>query len=32
MGFTFQQLNEFSESIAGVRLRADFDVLPRGSF
>ncbi len=31
MGFSFQQLNEFSESVAGIRVRADFDVSPRGS-
>lgn len=31
MGFSFQQLNEFSESVAGIRVRADFDVSPRGA-
>jgi hypothetical protein len=31
LGFTFQELNNFSESIAGFRLRTDFDLLSRRS-
>lgn len=30
LGFTYQSLNQFSESIAGVRIRTEFDVTPRG--
>ncbi len=30
LGLTYQQLNEFSESIAGLRIRTEFDVTPRG--
>lgn len=29
LGFTFQMLDGFSESIAGVRIRTDFDLMPR---
>jgi hypothetical protein len=29
LGFTFQQIDDFSDSIAGVRLLTDFDILPR---
>jgi Carbohydrate-selective porin, OprB family len=29
VGVTFQALNEFSESIAGFRIRTDFDLIPR---
>ncbi len=29
LGFTFQGLDEFSETIGGVRVRADFDLVPR---
>jgi hypothetical protein len=31
VGVTFQALNEFSESIAGFRIRTDFDLIPRRS-
>ncbi|NJO42149.1 MAG: porin [Cyanobacteria bacterium RU_5_0] len=31
LGFTIQQLEEFSETVAGVRVRADFDASPRGN-
>lgn len=31
MGFTFQQLNQFTESVAGFRIRSDFDLSPRPS-
>lgn len=31
LGFTFQQLNQFSESVAGFRIRSDFDLSPRPS-
>jgi hypothetical protein len=30
LGFTFQQQNEFSDTVAGFRLRTDFDITPRG--
>ncbi|MBD1858073.1 hypothetical protein Q2T42_14680 [Leptolyngbya boryana CZ1] len=30
VGFSVQQRNNFSETIAGVRLRSEFDVTPRG--
>jgi len=29
LGFTFQALRDFSETIAGVRVRTEFDLLPR---
>jgi len=29
VGVTFQALNEFSESVAGFRIRTDFDLIPR---
>jgi hypothetical protein len=29
LGFTFQGLDEFSETIGGVRVRTDFDLVPR---
>jgi hypothetical protein len=29
VGVTFQALDEFSESIAGFRIRTDFDLIPR---
>ncbi|MEO1209249.1 MAG: porin [Cyanobacteria bacterium J06638_20] len=29
LGFTFQQIDDFSDSIAGVRLLTDFDILSR---
>ena len=29
LGVTFQALNEFSETIAGFRIRTDFDLIPR---
>jgi len=29
VGVTFQTLNEFSESVAGFRIRTDFDLIPR---
>ncbi|NJL39510.1 MAG: porin [Leptolyngbyaceae cyanobacterium SM1_4_3] len=31
LGFTLQQLDGFSETIAGFRIRTEFDVTPRGS-
>jgi hypothetical protein len=30
LGFTVQELNGFSETIAGVRVKTEFDVTPRG--
>jgi hypothetical protein len=30
LGFTLQQLNGFSETIAGFRIRTEFDLTPRG--
>ncbi|MBD2000406.1 porin [Leptolyngbya sp. FACHB-541] len=31
LGFTLQQIDGFSETIAGFRIRTEFDVTPRGS-
>jgi len=30
LGFTLQQRNDFSETVAGIRLKTDFDVTPVG--
>lgn len=30
LGFTFQERNSFNEAVLGVRVRSDFDILPRG--